>query len=433
MLKITAPGWHLCHPPREQEKLAALASTARCCFVRAPLVGEVVRNVTSFGAAIGPAPGGDCLASGRGFILAANAGCGLTWKDSVLQTSPRAIFDIDRGLAEAWEGDNKMKTRIHGAKLLLSTGIAVTLAIGMLAGGELANAAGPTSVGLGSAAPFAVLAGTPAVTNTGPTTVTGDLGISPAAAVTGFPPGTVSGTIHKADAVALQAKSDLVIAYNDAAGKGPVTQTIHILGGQTLVGGVYNAGDFTLGLTGTLTLDGQNDPNSVWIFQATSDLITAAGSSVAFINGAQPCNVFWQVTSSATLGAGSRFAGTILALASITMDSGVTVTGRALARNGDVTLINDTITRATCSTAASSASSTAASSASSASSSASSASSSASSASSSAGSSATPAVTSTASLPSRGGSTPLLAILTCVALGGLGFAAVEARRRRIRG
>src|ERR1035437_3532359 len=97
MLKITAPGSDLCHPPREQEKPAALASTAHCCFVRAPLVGEVVRNDTSFGAAIGPAPGGDCLASARGFILAANAGCGIIWKHSVLQTSPRAVFGIDRG------------------------------------------------------------------------------------------------------------------------------------------------------------------------------------------------------------------------------------------------------------------------------------------------------------------------------------------------
>jgi hypothetical protein len=407
MLKITAPGWDLCHPPREQEKPAALASTARCCFVRAPLVGEVVRNATSFGAAIGPAPGRDCLASGRGFILAANAGCGLTWKDSVLQTSPRAIFDIDRGLAEAWEGDNKMKTRIHGAKLLLSTGIAVTLAIGMLAGGELANAAGPTSVGLGSADSFAVLAGT-GITNTGATTITGNVGSFPTTSETGFASVVLTGTNHAGDAVTQGAKGALTTAYNDAFGRTPVTSVTHTLGGQKLVGGVYNAGGFTLGLTGTLTLDGQNDPNSVWIFQATSDLITEAGSSVAFINGAQPCNVFWQVTSSATLGAGSRFAGTILALTSITMDSGVTVTGRALARNGNVTLINDTITRVTCSTAASSASS-------------------------SASSSTTPAVTSTASVPSSGGSTPLLAILTCVALGGLGFAAVEARRRRIRG
>ena len=244
-----------------------------------------------------------------------------------------------------------MKTRVHGARLLLSAGIAVTLAIAMLAAGQTAFAAGPAPVPLGTAANFAVLAGTPDVTNTGPTIVTGDLGIHPAAAVTGFPPGTVNGTIHAANAVALQAKTDLDAAYTYAASQ-PVTATHGALGGLTLVGGVYNAGGVTLGLTGTLTLDGQNDPNSVWIFQATSDLITASSSSVALINGAQACNVFWQVTSSATLGSGSTFLGTIMALTSITMNDGVNLNGRALARNGNVTLINDIITRSICSTPA---------------------------------------------------------------------------------
>jgi len=244
-----------------------------------------------------------------------------------------------------------MNRRAHGARSLVATGISVTLALAMLAAGQTARAAGPAPVGLGTAEPFAVLAGTPAVTNTGPTTITGDLGISPAAAVTGFPPGIVNGTIHAADAVALQAQSDLTIAYNDAAGRTPATTVAGgTLGGLTLVGGIYNAGGTTLGLTGTLTLDAQNDPSSVWIFQATSDLVTASSSSVAFINGGQPCNVFWQVTSSATLGSGSTFAGTILALTSITMNDGVTLNGRALARNGQVTLINDTITRSTCAT-----------------------------------------------------------------------------------
>lgn len=246
-----------------------------------------------------------------------------------------------------------MGTSLHGVRLLLSAGIAVALTIGMLAVGSTAYAAGPSPVGLGTAAPFAVLAGTPAVTNTGPTTITGDLGISPAAAVTGFPPGTVDGTIHAADAVALQAQSDLVIAYDDAAGR-PVTDTQGTLGGLTLVGGVYNAGGVTLDLTGTLTLDAENDPDSVWIFQASSDLVTASSSSVELINGASPCNVFWQVTSSASLGSGSTFVGTIMALTSITMANGVTLDGRALARNGEVTLINDTITSSACSAAASS-------------------------------------------------------------------------------
>ena len=243
-----------------------------------------------------------------------------------------------------------MKTRTHAAKVLLGGGLAVTLALGLVAAGGTANAAGPAPVGLGTAAPFAVLAGTPAVTNTGPTTITGDLGISPAAAVTGFPPGTVSGTIHAADAVALQAQSDLGLAYTDAAGRTPGTAVAGgTLGGKTLVAGVYSGG--ALALTGTLTLDGQNDPNAVWVFQAGSSLITASSSAVHLINGAQACNVFWQVTSSATLGSGSTFAGSILALTSITLDSGVTLDGRALARNGEVTLIDDAITRSTCAAA----------------------------------------------------------------------------------
>lgn len=234
-------------------------------------------------------------------------------------------------------------------RTLLAAGTAAALATTLLTAGQTAFAAGPAPVGLGTAAAFAVLAGTPAVTNTGPTTITGDVGISPAAAVTGFPPGTVSGTIHAADAVALQAKTDLATAYLDAAAR-PTTATHGTLGGLTLPSGVYNAGGVTLGLTGTLTLDGQNDPSSVWVFQSTSDLVTASSSSVNLVNGASACNVFWQVTSSATLGSGSTFVGTILALTSITLNSGVSLNGRALGRNGDVTLINDTITLSTCST-----------------------------------------------------------------------------------
>src|SRR6185503_2986385 len=113
------------------------------------------------------------------------------------------------------------------------------------------------------------------------------------------------------------------------------------LGGLTLVGGVYDSGGGILDLTGTLTLDGQNDPSSVWVFKASSSLVTASSSRVSFINGASPCRVFWQVTSSATLGTGSTFVGTIMALQSITVADSVTVYGRALAQNGLVSLIND--------------------------------------------------------------------------------------------
>lgn len=241
-----------------------------------------------------------------------------------------------------------MNTRTHLPNAAVRVAVLAAVIIGMLATGSAALAAGPVAVGLGTATPFAVLAGTPAVTNTGASTITGNVGIAPALAVTGFPPGIVSGTVHKGDAVAIKAKSDLATAYTDAAGRSS-TATHATLGGLTLVGGVYTAGGATLGLTGTLTLDGQNDANSVWIFQATSDLVTASSSTVKLINGASACNVYWQVTSSATLGSGSTFVGTLMALTSITMASGVTVDGRALARNGEVTLIDDTITTQGCS------------------------------------------------------------------------------------
>lgn len=236
-----------------------------------------------------------------------------------------------------------MKNSRIGAAMI---GIALIVAIGAMAG-RTASAAPPT-VNLGTAAFYSVLAGTPAVTNTGATTIDRDVGIHPATSVTGFPPGIVGGTIHAGDAAALQAKSDLVAAYLDAAGR-PVTATYAALGGlPPLVAGVYNSGPATLDLTGTLTLDGQNDPSSVWIFQAQSDLVTASTSSVVFVNGGSPCNVFWQITSSAALGSGSTFVGTILALTSVTLANGVTVNGRALARNGTVTMINDTFITSTC-------------------------------------------------------------------------------------
>ena len=225
--------------------------------------------------------------------------------------------------------------------------VACLLALTSLAGD--AFAAQPP-VGLGTANPFAVLAGS-TVTNTGPSTINGNLGVSPGAAVTGFPPGTVNGTIDKANAVASQAQSDLTTAYNDAAGRTPALAVSADLGGQTLTPGVYKSAS-SLGLTGTLTLDAQGDPDAVFIFQAGSTLTTAGG--VNLINGAQSCNVFWQVGSSATLGTppspSSVFRGTILALTSITLVTGVTVDGRALARNGAVTLDTNTITPAPCTT-----------------------------------------------------------------------------------
>ncbi|HEY3334957.1 MAG TPA: ice-binding family protein [Candidatus Limnocylindrales bacterium] len=206
-----------------------------------------------------------------------------------------------------------------------------------LAGTVLAAA----SVNLGTAESFAVLAGT-TITNTGSTTITGDVGLHPGDAVTGFADVTLHGTQHIGDAVASGAKDALVGAYNDAAGATPVNQVPTELGGTTLKPGVYASA--TLGLTGTLTLDGQG----VYIFQAGSTLITAPGSKVELTNGASACDVYWQVGSSATLDTTTSFKGTIMALTSIALNNGVTLQGRALARNGAVTMINDTIDSSSC-------------------------------------------------------------------------------------
>jgi hypothetical protein len=206
-------------------------------------------------------------------------------------------------------------------------------------------------VGLGTAGSYGVLAGT-TVTNTGPSLIRGNLGVSPGTAVTGFPPGIViGGTIHAADAAAAGAQADLTIAYNDAAGRTPsATIASGFIGaGQTLSPGVYKATS-SLDVGGSLTLDAHGDPNAVFIFQAGSTLGTDTGTTVRLTNGAQACNVFWQVGSSATLGTSSTFQGTILALTSITVQTGDTITGRALARNGAVTLDDDTITVPSCTT-----------------------------------------------------------------------------------
>jgi type VI secretion system secreted protein VgrG len=200
------------------------------------------------------------------------------------------------------------------------------------------------NVDLGTADPFAVLAGS-TVTNTGATTVHGNLGVSPGTAITGFPPGIVSGgTIHAADAVAMQAQSDLTTAYGVAAGAacGNVL-TGQDLGGLTLTAGVYCFAS-SAQLTGTLTLNAQGNASAVFIFQIGSTLTTASSSSVVFTNGGEGDSVFWQVGSSATLGATTNFAGNILALTSITLDTGAKIgCGRALARNGAVTMDTNTV------------------------------------------------------------------------------------------
>jgi len=200
-------------------------------------------------------------------------------------------------------------------------------------------------VGLATAGSFAVLAGS-GITNTGPTTITGDVGTFPTPSETGFGSITLVGTNHDGDAVTQGAKSDLVTAYNDAAGRTPVTQLPVELGGSTLTAGVYASPTF--GLTGTLTLDAQGNPNAEFVFQAGSTLITAASSRVQLVNGADACHVVWQVGSSATFAPATRFVGDVLAYTSITAQTGAVFQGRLLARNGAVTLDTNTITASTC-------------------------------------------------------------------------------------
>ena len=205
-------------------------------------------------------------------------------------------------------------------------------------------ASAQTAPSLGAAQSFAVLAGS-TVTNTGSSIITGDLGVSPGSAVTGFPPGLVTGgTIHAADAVALAAQNAVVTAYNDLASQA-CTQDLtgQDLGGKTLTAGVYCFSS-SAQLTGTLTLNAQGNANAVFIFKIGSTLTTATGSSVVVTNGGSPCNVFWQVGSSATLGTATSFAGNVLASTSITLTTGASVMGRILARNGAVTLDTNTVT-----------------------------------------------------------------------------------------
>jgi Ice-binding-like len=198
-------------------------------------------------------------------------------------------------------------------------------------------------VALRGADNFAVLAG-PTVTNTGLTLITGDLGVSPGTAITGFPPGSVVGLQHADDAVAAQAQADLKTAYDDAAGRTLCTvPVVGNLGGKTLGPGLYTSPTSLEISAGDLTLDAGGDTDAVFLFQMTTTLSTTAGRQVILSGGARAANVFWQVGTSATLGATSAFVGTIMADQSITVATGVRLQGRLLARIAAITLDTDTI------------------------------------------------------------------------------------------
>ena len=229
----------------------------------------------------------------------------------------------------------------------------VVAPVGLIVVGNVSNAQAAdltVSVPIGSASKYSVL-GASTVTNTGSTTLSRSLGLSPGTSITGFPPGVVlaTGVIDIANAAAGQAQSDLTAGYINGAGR-PLNGTVPAeLGGQVLPSGVYATdGKGSLGLNGMLVLDGKGNSDSVFIFQTDSTLTTGSGSSVALINGAQACRVYWVVGSSATLGTGSSFVGTIMAQASITVTTGVSVRGRALARTGAVTLDSNVFTPPSC-------------------------------------------------------------------------------------
>jgi hypothetical protein len=205
--------------------------------------------------------------------------------------------------------------------------------------------AAPATVGLGTAASFSVLGGS-TVTNTGPTTMFGDLGLSPGSSVTGAP--HVLGATHVNDPVAIQAKSNLTTAYNDAAGRPTEGSAGSDLSGQTFTAGVRTASTSLLLSSGSVILDAQGDPNAVFIFQIGSTLITGSNTTVQLVNGAQACNVFWQVGSSATLGTGTRFVGTVMAAETITANTAATIHGRLLAQTAAVNLDTNTITTSNC-------------------------------------------------------------------------------------
>lgn len=201
-----------------------------------------------------------------------------------------------------------------------------------------------TPVSLAGSSNLAILAGS-AISNTGATIITGDMGLSPGTSVGGFPPGILNGTLHINDAIANQAKLDLTAAYNDAAGR-TSTDIVTLsgnIGGLTLTPGLYKSTSTLAISSGDLTFDAKGNPNAVFIIQIASSLTTTSGRQVILSGGALASHIFWQVGSSATFGTTSVFKGTVLAMQSITFNTGATLDGKALARTGAVIMAGNTI------------------------------------------------------------------------------------------
>lgn len=202
------------------------------------------------------------------------------------------------------------------------------------------------TVYMGSSSTLAILAGS-AISNTGATHITGDMGLSPGTSIGGFPPGILVGTQHINDTTANQAKLDLTAAYNDAAGR-TATDIVTIagnIGGLTLTPGLYKSTSSLAVSSGDVTFDAKGNPNAVFIIQIASTLTTTPGRKVILSGGALASNIFWQVGTSATFGTTSVFKGTVMAMQSITFNTGATLDGRALARNGAIVMAGNTIVK----------------------------------------------------------------------------------------
>ncbi len=269
------------------------------------------------------------------FVLNVAGGAAVAGAVSYSTSTDVATFVPTAALVD---GTDYVAMLTTGAKDVAGTAMATSRSWRFHKGAPMTGMLAPA---LGSAANFVILAGS-TVTSTGATTLTGDLGVSPGTAVTGFPPGILTGTQHAGDPTSAQAMADLTIAYNDAAGRtlAPVSVAGN-LGGMTLTPGLYKSTSSLAISSGDLTLDALGDANAVFIFQMASTLTTTSGRAVILSGGAKASNVFWQVGTSATLGTTSVFKGTIMANSAISMNSGATLNGRALARIGAVTMIGN--------------------------------------------------------------------------------------------
>ncbi len=277
-----------------------------------------------------------------------------------LTINPNTIFIVGVAGAVTYDVTSETATFTPTANLTANTKYTIMVTTGVKDMGEVPLATpysqtfttGPCQTGVQTVAlcpfigGFSVLAGS-TITNTGSTMVSGDVGLYPGTAVTGFPPGVASGAIHAADSAAAQAQAALTAGYLDAAGRSGGSAVSGDLTGKTLTAGIYKSTS-SLAITGDVTLDAQGHSDAIFIFQIASTLTTGSASHVILTNDASACNVFWQVGSSATLGTYSVFKGNILALTSITITTGANLEGRALARNGAVTLDTNVITGCTC-------------------------------------------------------------------------------------